>query len=66
MLVSRFAWWAPCQAVWIVLLAMLVIQLSGAENVCYLGACPYMVADHTTRSATHRMAPRASALHLAD
>jgi len=56
--VRRFVWWYPCQAVWMALFAVLFIQLSGAENVCYLGACPHMVADHTTRSATHRMAPR--------
>lgn len=55
MLVSRFVWWFPCQAVLMALFAVLFIQLSGAENVCYLGACPGPWADRVARVATYRM-----------
>ena len=54
----RFVLWYPVQAIWMALFAVLFIQLSGAQNVCYLGACTYNVTDHIARSATHRLLVR--------
>jgi len=52
MLVSRFVWWLPCQAVWWALFAVLFIELCATQEPCVPGSCP--VADHVTRVASYR------------